>query len=172
MKEYALRFDDNRCIACKGCVTACQSWRELPSGMAWREVRRIWSCDDHPTPRLSHVSIGCQHCLKPACLEVCPAHAIAKDPSTGVVHVDTAACVGCRACGEACEYGVPQFDEANIMHKCDLCSPRGLQDGEQPPCAAGCPTNALHYGQLEVKEKQEAEETMLELVRQSRRKLA
>jgi Fe-S-cluster-containing hydrogenase component 2 len=47
------------------------------------------------------------------------------------------ACTGCRACVEACPYGVMFFDEdENFALKCDLC-------GGDPECVKNCAMGAI-----------------------------
>ena len=71
MKEYAITFDPDRCIACHGCVVACRSWRDTPPNAARRSLIPLWRNDGN-MPRLLHASAACMHCASPACLKACP----------------------------------------------------------------------------------------------------
>ena len=77
MKEYAITFDPERCIACHGCVVACKTWRDTPQNACRRRLDTLWTKEE-TMPRLRHASVACLHCNTPACLEACPAGAIRK----------------------------------------------------------------------------------------------
>jgi anaerobic dimethyl sulfoxide reductase subunit B (iron-sulfur subunit) len=100
-----------------------------------------------------HVSLACNHCERPICVEVCPARAITKRED-GVVLIDADRCLGCRYCSWACPYGAPQYNaEAGHMTKCTLCAD-DLDEGLPPSCVAACPLRALDFGdrtELEAK---------------------
>ena len=105
MKEYAITFDPERCIACHGCVVACKTWRDTPQNACRRRLDTLWTKEE-TMPRLRHASVACLHCNTPACLGACPAGAIRKQEN-GLVTVDEHACIGCRACETRCPFGVP-----------------------------------------------------------------
>ena len=65
----------------------------------------------------------------------------------GVVTYDNDRCIGCRYCMYACPFEVPHFEweQHFALIKCDLCVAR-LEDGQQPACAATCPTQAIQFG--------------------------
>jgi formate dehydrogenase iron-sulfur subunit len=91
------------------------------------------------------------HCLEPGCASACPVAALHKTPE-GPVVADTNKCIGCRYCQYACPFGVPKFEWDNtlgVMRKCTSCIDR-LEAGQQPACAAGCPSGALRFGQRGV----------------------
>lgn len=156
--EYALVFDPERCCGCCGCVNACRAWR----GASRRRMELIWlHAETSPSPR--HLALSCRHCVEPACLTVCPGDAIHK-ADDGVVTVDEAACLGCRACAEACSFDVPRFHpESGVMEKCDLC-PELRTEGIAPPCVATCPTGALRLKLVDCAEKRKAEQALLALL--------
>ena len=73
----------------------------------------------------SYLSMGCNHCLEPTCLEGCPVDAYTKDPITGIVRHSADACIGCQYCTWNCSYGVPQYNpERGVVGKCDMCHGR------------------------------------------------
>ena len=96
-----------------------------------------------------HVSLGCQHCNDPACVQVCPTGAMHKDAETGLVSVDAGKCIGCGYCAMACPYNVPTVDRT-LGHsvKCDGCAER-VAEGKNPMCVDACPLRALEFGLLE-----------------------
>ena len=157
-KQMAFHFDASACNGCKACVIACKSKNQLPVGINWRRVIEYgggnWVPDpDDPNRLLPNniyaysVSIACNHCAEPVCMEVCPAAAITKRED-GVVLIDETKCIGCRYCEWACPYGAPQFNEtAGTMTKCNFCEDL-LAQGETPYCAAACPMRALEFGEL------------------------
>lgn len=151
--QLAFYFDQTRCIGCYTCVVACKDWHDIPAGPAsWRRVICIEQ-GKYPHPFLAYLSTSCHHCEEPECVAVCPANAITKRESDGIVMVDREACLGrddCGMCLEACPYEVPQFgDEENPrMQKCGFCTDRWAED-KLPICVAGCPTRALDAGPLE-----------------------
>jgi formate dehydrogenase iron-sulfur subunit len=94
----------------------------------------------------------CKHCSEAACLEVCPTGALfATEFGTVVVQDDV--CNGCGYCVTACPFGVIARREGALpggggAHKCTLCYDR-LRSGQQPACAAACPTDSIQFGPLE-----------------------
>ena len=143
-KQYGFYFDADRCVQCRTCELACKSVRDVEPGMKWMRVVEIWS-GVYPDITRDFFALACMHCGKPACIEVCPTGAISKRDEDGIVVVDRGKCNGCRDCLSACPYGVPQFGEDGIMHKCDLCSGVDIA----PACAVWCPTEALKFGTLD-----------------------
>ena len=161
-KETLIWFDYEKCSQCHGCEVACRSWRALTQGVRHRRVLNIWR-GSYPKVKSHSVSIGCLHCVAPACAAVCPVEAIGKRESDGLVWVDEKICTGCQACLEACPYGVPQFDLDGIMQKCDLCTDQaGKEYG--PPCVATCPGGALSLKVVEADEKKRHQKAVLLLM--------
>jgi anaerobic dimethyl sulfoxide reductase subunit B (iron-sulfur subunit) len=95
-----------------------------------------------------YISVSCNHCQEPICVEVCPTTAMTKDES-GIVFVDQGKCMGCRYCEWSCPYSAPQYQsKKGIMGKCDFC--RDLLKAElNPACVAACPTRALSFGEID-----------------------
>lgn len=151
--QYGIYIDQNRCMGCYACVVACKDWHDVPAGPAsWIRVRTIEK-GKYPNVFVAFLPTTCYHCLKPACIEACPANAITKRTEDGIVTVDREACLGkdkCGLCFEACPYDAPQFStEDNAkMQKCDLCLDRWLE-GKKPVCVSSCPMYALDAGPID-----------------------
>ncbi len=146
--QYGFYFDSDRCIKCKACEIACKQWKGIKSGTI--KLRRVEEVTTGVFPEVKRrfFSVSCRHCGKAPCIEVCPTKAIVKRPD-GIVIVNQDECIGCKACLEACPFGIPQFDDDGLMHKCDMCLNR-IENGQAPICAATCPTQALRWGTLEA----------------------
>ena len=155
MVQYAFYFDSSACSGCKACQAACKDKNALPVGLLWRRVYEVtgggWSRVGEA--RVSDVfaynlSLSCQHCQRPICVEVCPTRAMHKR-ADGIVLVDQDKCLGCQYCSWACPYDAPQYDAAHgLMTKCNFCVDE-LEAGRSPVCVAACPLRVLDYGDLD-----------------------
>lgn len=165
-EELYIQFDPEKCTACYACVVACKSWRDMPLGVSMRRVEVHWQ-GDFPEVERIHMSMNCQHCIDPVCIPHCPATAITKRESDGVVLVNYERCIGCQKCYHYCPYKVPQFDHRGKMRKCDLCQdPSVATADETPPCVNTCPTQALTFKKITPQEKLQAMEKHLKLMDQ------
>jgi anaerobic dimethyl sulfoxide reductase subunit B len=135
--------DATRCINCKTCEIACKDLHDAAPG---RRIRRVRSFEggEFPAVFAYNVSMSCNHCERPACVEGCPAGAYSKRPGDGVVLHDPEKCIGCRYCTWLCPYGAPQYDaREGRVRKCDLC-----REEPAPVCVSACPMRALEVGPL------------------------
>lgn len=153
--QHAFHFNVKRCAQCFACEVACKSVhdsrphvQEEPGtcGPRFRQVVELKS-EEEPTP-VQYVSMACMHCGDAACMAVCPARAIYREPEFGAVLVDRSKCLGCRYCSWACEFGAPQFDRDGLMSKCDMCIER-LRAGLKPACVESCCGGALSLEPVE-----------------------
>jgi formate dehydrogenase iron-sulfur subunit len=141
-EQYRFHFDTTKCIGCKCCVVACNEQNGNPAEINWRRVGEIEG-GTYPHTMRNYLSMGCNHCLEPSCLQGCPVNAYTKDLATGIVLHDAERCIGCQYCTWNCSYGVPQFNpERGVVGKCDMCHTR-LTDGDAPACVSACPEEAI-----------------------------
>lgn len=163
MNQYAFYIDTSACSGCKACQVACKDNNRLPLGINWRRVVEVsgggwvqtgaaWLSSVYAY----NISIACNHCERPICMEVCPAKAIYKRPD-GIVLIDSKKCLGCRYCAWACPYGALQYDPAQgKMTKCDFCVDQ-IEQNLPPTCVAACPLRAIEYGELSELEARHGE---------------
>ena len=150
-EQYRFHFDMSKCIGCKCCVVACNEQNGNPAHINWRRVGEIEG-GTYPHTMRNYLSMGCNHCVEPACLEGCPVNAYTKEPSTGLVLHDAERCIGCQYCTWNCSYGVPQFNpERGVVGKCDMCHDR-LSDGDAPACVGACPEEAIRIEIVNIEE--------------------
>lgn len=141
------RLDLNKCTGCEACGLACTIENQLPPGRSWRRVE-TFNPRRHPSAPRFHLSLACNHCAEPPCLDACPALAYRKEAATGAVLLDREKCIGCGYCIWACPFDAPSHDFADgVVSKCTLCHPR-LARGADPACVELCPTGALAFGEL------------------------
>lgn len=85
------------------------------------------------------VSVRCQHCAEPACIEACLTGAMHRLEDDGPVLIDSDKCIGCGTCMLVCPYGAISRDSVSGKAvKCD-----GCLDREIPRCVSICPNGAL-----------------------------
>ena len=157
IKKPAFSLDIQSCSGCKTCMVACKDKNDLAAGIRWRRVVEYvggdWVRLPDGTFRQNvfgyYISVSCNHCSDPVCVEGCPTGAMNKDEN-GIVSVDHSLCMGCRYCEWSCPYSAPQYYEGiGQMTKCDMCRDE-LEQGGLPACVAACPTRAL--GLVEIGE--------------------
>lgn len=156
MTQHAFYFDSTRCTGCKTCEMACKDYKDLDQNTAFRKVYDYeggaWEDAGNgcytTTCYVYHISMSCNHCDEPACVQVCPTRAMHKDEETGMVSVDADKCIGCGYCHMACPYNAPKVDRS-VGHsvKCDGCADR-VKAGKRPICVEACPLRALDFGDV------------------------
>ena len=161
-EQYRFHFDMGKCIACKCCVVACNEQNGNPATINWRRVGEIEG-GFYPNASRAYMSMGCNHCIEPTCLEGCPVDAYTKDPVSGIVKHSADACIGCQYCTWNCSYGVPQYNpERGVVGKCDMCHGR-LALGQAPACVSACPQGAIQIEIVKTSDWRSACETAMPL---------
>ena len=147
-EQYRFHFDMTRCIGCRCCEVACNEQNGNGAEVTWRRVGEIEG-GSFPHVRRYHLSMACNHCLEPSCLEGCPTEAYEK-LDNGIVKHNADACIGCQYCTWNCPYGVPQFNpERRIVTKCHMCTDRMGSDS-LPACVEACPVQAIQIEKVNV----------------------
>ena len=152
----AMLVDVTKCVSCWWCYAACKNYNKLPETIkpdpeqppplspdVWTTLKPIKKDTEWHSRKQA-----CNHCTDAACVEVCPTGALSYN-ELGFVQYDKEKCSGCGYCVEFCPFGVPQLQSDEItnvaMNKCTFCKDR-VDNGEQPACAAACPTGAIKFG--------------------------
>jgi Fe-S-cluster-containing dehydrogenase component len=145
-KRYAFLVDAERCIGCFTCAMACRNYYQQVEGVVWRQVYPL-SEEIYPHRERAFLSLACNHCENPACLNACPVEAYTQREDGVVVHHQEK-CIGCGNCIRNCPYGAPRYNPVEKRaEKCSLCHER-LDAGLLPACVQACPTEALRLVDL------------------------
>ncbi len=168
-KRWGMLVDTTKCAeGCSDCVTACQQENGWGAGSSDEshsnpEQKAQWirtvTVRDKQTGHTNQLPMMCQHCEKPACVDVCPTGASMKR-ADGIVLVDKHICIGCRYCMMACPYKARSFVHESLhdqkshaprgkgtVESCTLCVHR-VDRGEQPACVENCSSGAMMFGDL------------------------
>lgn len=148
MPQLGFYYDASTCIGCRTCQIACKDKNNLEVGALFRRVYDFEG-GRFPHPWVTHLSIGCNHCAEPRCVENCPTGALTKRTEDGLVVQDPDRCIGCRYCIWSCPYGAPQYlEKAGRVGKCDACIDL-VEQGRNPACVDACVMRALEFGDIE-----------------------
>ena len=154
-----LLIDFTRCIGCGACMDGCREANGLRQPEPGESPPTKLNSDNYTvvlekeTPQGTPIYVRqlCMHCHEPTCVSVCPVAALEKRED-GPVLYDGDRCMGCRYCMMACPFTIPTYtwgSLAPVIRKCVLCYHR-LDEGQEPACAASCPTGATRFGTREV----------------------
>ena len=161
--RYGVVVDNHKCIGCHACTVACKTENRVPLG-----VNRTWvkyvEKGRYPYVRRVFQVTRCNHCEKPPCVEICPVGAMYKRKD-GIVDFNSARCIGCKACMQACPYDAVYIDpERKTAAKCHFCAHR-TEVGLEPACATVCPEHAIIAGDLDQPDSEIAQLLAREMVR-------
>jgi len=139
-------LDQDACIGCHACTTACKSENEVPLGVTRTYVKSA-EVGTFPQVRRAFQVTRCNQCADAPCVTACPTEAMFRRDD-GIVDFDKLACIGCKACIAACPYDAIFINpEDNSAEKCNMCAHR-LDIGLEPACVTVCPTQAILVGDL------------------------
>ena len=150
-KRLGIVVDQERCIGCQACSVACKL--ENNSSGYWINVETQGSdIKDTPIGKFPDLELNflpklCNHCENPPCVDSCPVDALQKRDD-GIVILNQETCNLCKACLDACPYGIIVLNEnEQVAEKCNLCVHR-IDQGLQPFCVICCEGQALYFGDL------------------------
>lgn len=154
--QLGFGFDSRFCTGCQACQVACRDKHDIPSG---RGLRRVLEFSGGDYERVGEgwrsgvwcywVSVSCNHCQNPPCVEACPTRALVKRESDGIVLVKAEECSGCGGCLDVCPYSALLMDSDGTVLKCDSCLDL-IEKKEDPACVSACPMRVLSWGRLET----------------------
>jgi len=145
--NWAKVIDQQRCIGCHACTTACKSENEVPLGVTRTYVKYV-DVGVFPQARRAFQVTRCNQCDDAPCTAACPTGAMFRRPD-GIVDFDKSICIGCKACIAACPYDAIFINpEDHSAEKCNFCAHR-LDVGLEPACVVVCPTEAILVGDLD-----------------------
>ena len=148
MKQMTFVVDADRCIGCKGCQVACKLENTVALGEGRNKVCTIGPNGVYPNLEMYFMTVMCQQCENPTCVQVCPTGDCYKREEDGVIVIDRDRCIGCGSCARACPYErIHMNRELRVADKCDLCA-QARAVGDTPACVRNCAGGALHYGDL------------------------
>ncbi len=152
VSEGYLLVDAKKCQGCMSCMLACSLVHHGKISLSLARIQVL----QNPFERFPQdLTIAqCRQCVDPECVKVCPVGALHVDGRNGNVRrVDTAKCIGCKACTQACPYDPARAlwnSEERHAEKCDLCvdSPfwgqKGGPGGKQA-CVEVCALGAIRF---------------------------
>ena len=145
--QYGFVIDHASCIGCHACTVACKAENDVPVGN-FRTAVKYTEVGKFPEIRRHFLVQRCNHCSDAPCVTICPVNALEKRPD-GIVDVDRDACIGCRACMQACPYDAIYLNEdLGAVEKCHFCAHR-IDRGLEPACVTVCPVGAIIPGDLD-----------------------
>ena len=110
-----------KCLGCFACMSICSCFNQKNHSLSKSAIKVRTSGGMSG----SFIAIVCLGCKEPACMEVCPSHALEKRTGGGVL-LKSDKCIGCRKCVSACVVDAVFFDEETkkplICRHCGVCA--------------------------------------------------
>lgn len=134
------------CIGCHACSTACKSEHLVPLGVNRTYVKQV-EVGTYPQVSREFQVTRCNQCDDAPCVQICPVTAMFRRPD-GIVDFDREVCIGCKACMAACPYDAIFINPGtHSAEKCNFCAHR-IDQGLEPACVTVCPVGAIVVGDL------------------------
>jgi Fe-S-cluster-containing hydrogenase component 2 len=128
-----LMIKPEKCIGCR----TCEIIFSYNNGKSFNPKNAAVSVMIYEEAAIS-VPVMCLQCEEASCVKVCPVGAMYR-AEDGTVKSDSAKCIVCKMCVNACPLGNVSFSvAAKKIVKCERC-------GGDPACAKYCPTGCLVY---------------------------
>ena len=108
MTRYGFLIDQDTCIGCHACTVACKAEHDVPLGVNRTWVKYIES-GTFPDVSRHFAVMRCNHCDDAPCVTICPTGSLFHREN-GIVDFDTASCIGCKSCMNACPYDALYID--------------------------------------------------------------
>lgn len=144
--QYGFVINHDDCIGCHACTVACKAENSVPVG-GFRTSVKYTEVGLFPDVRRMFLVQRCNHCTDAPCVTICPVNALEKRRD-GIVDLDRDACIGCRACMQACPYDAIYLNEdLGAVEKCHYCAHR-VEKHLEPACVNVCPVGAIVSGDL------------------------
>jgi Fe-S-cluster-containing dehydrogenase component len=158
MTKWGFVIDISKCSACYCCFIACKDeyWdNDYPPytvaqprhGQSWMNISKK-ERGKHPFVKVAYMPVPCMHCEDAPCIKAARNGAIYKRPD-GIVVIDPQKAAGQKDLVKSCPYNAIFWnEEKSLPQKCTFCVHR-LEAGEIPRCAQACPTECIHFGDLD-----------------------
>ncbi len=144
--KWAKVLNQDTCIGCHACSTACKSEHLVPLGVNRTYVKQV-EVGLYPDVERQFQVTRCNQCEDAPCVTICPVTAMFKRED-GIVDFDREVCIGCKACMAACPYDAIHISpESHSAEKCNFCAHR-IDQGLQPACVSVCPVGAIVVGNM------------------------
>jgi Fe-S-cluster-containing dehydrogenase component len=111
-----------KCLGCFTCMSVCSCFNQKNHSLS-KSAIKVRTTGGLESNFIAIVCLGCGG--EPACLEVCPSHALEKRAGGGVL-LKADKCIGCRKCEHACVVHAVNFDQETkkpiICRHCGVCA--------------------------------------------------
>jgi Fe-S-cluster-containing dehydrogenase component/formate-dependent nitrite reductase membrane component NrfD len=145
--NYGFVIDLKKCIGCHACTIACKAEHDIPVGANRCWVKTVEK-GRFPDAQRLFLPVLCNQCEDAPCMNICPTSALFRRHD-GIVDLNGAACIGCKACMAACPYDQLFIDEnTKTAEKCNFCANR-VENKLEPACVSVCPTECRIFGDMD-----------------------